>query len=273
MKSKEYKFKEFAAITLISLVITIIILIILSSIAIYLSLGNNGIFTRAKQAKEVTNKQEATEIINLKITTAQMNKYSEEQRMPTLKELSLSLGMDKEIQYVTEQSKKKASTEYNVTSEKPSSIYTKLKEYPYEFEINSMLQLASIDGIKIAQNTNNIIDYADSNNEVILSKKVEVTAKNSNWFNIYVEGPEIEAGTWLIFIDIEDKEDTSAHNTIILGTGCSSNSVTNVWAGTNHTNGYYKGEKTKLKANIFNDSTKTRNYTITFKALKLSNTY
>lgn len=39
-------------ITLISLVITIIILIILAGVAINLSLGQNGIFNRAKQAKE-----------------------------------------------------------------------------------------------------------------------------------------------------------------------------------------------------------------------------
>lgn len=44
--------KKQKAITLISLVITIVVLIILSSIVIYLSLGNNGIFIRAKQAIE-----------------------------------------------------------------------------------------------------------------------------------------------------------------------------------------------------------------------------
>ena len=39
------------AITLISLVITIIILIILAGVGINLSLGENGIFKRAKEAK------------------------------------------------------------------------------------------------------------------------------------------------------------------------------------------------------------------------------
>ena len=148
MKNKNTKTNN--AITLISLVITIIVLIILASVAIYLSLGDNGIFVRSKQAKEETNKQTATDIINLKITNCQMNKYAEEQRMPTLKELSLSLGTDNEIQYVTEQSRKQARTEYDISSENPSSIFTKLNKYPYEFEINSRLQLASIDGVKIA---------------------------------------------------------------------------------------------------------------------------
>ncbi len=76
--------KREKGITLISLVITIIVLIILASVAMYLSLGNNEIFIKTKQAKEETNKKEATEKINLKITTAQMNKYAEKQEMLTL---------------------------------------------------------------------------------------------------------------------------------------------------------------------------------------------
>lgn len=43
--------KNVKGITLIALVITIIILIILSSVVIYLSLGENGMLIRAKQAK------------------------------------------------------------------------------------------------------------------------------------------------------------------------------------------------------------------------------
>lgn len=146
--------KKEKAITLISLVITIIVLIILASVAIYLGVSNNGIFNRANEAKELTNKQTATDIINLKITTAQMSKYAEKQEMPTLKELSEILRDDSEIQYVTETSKV-ANTEYDVPSDNPSSIYTKLNKYPYEFEINEALQLASIDGVKLATTQDN----------------------------------------------------------------------------------------------------------------------
>lgn len=135
-------------ITLIALIITIIVLIILASVVINLSLLNNGIFDRAKQARNLTNKQEATDRINLKILTAQANKYAENQEMPTLKELSEILKEDEEIQYITEASKV-ASVEYNVTSENPTSIYVKLKEYSYEFEINSQLKLIKIDGKEV----------------------------------------------------------------------------------------------------------------------------
>ena len=171
LESKKYRFEKLGGITLISLVITIVVLIILVGVAIYLSLSNNGIINRVNEAKEATNKQTATEKMNLKITTAQMNKYAEKQEMPTLKELSELLKEDNEIQYVTETSKV-ATTEYDVPSESPTSIYTKLKEYPYEFEINASLQLASINGIKIAENEeSNLFDYS-TNEERIVGKWV-----------------------------------------------------------------------------------------------------
>ena len=50
--SEEYKYIEIKGITLISLIITIILLIILAGVGINLSLGENGIFNRAKYAKE-----------------------------------------------------------------------------------------------------------------------------------------------------------------------------------------------------------------------------
>ena len=142
--------KNKKGITLISLVVTIIVLIILAGIGINLALGENGLFNKSEYAKEETNKQTATEKINLKITTAQMETYTQEQRMPTLKELSLALDKDNEIAYVTEVSQI-ASTLYEV-GDNPTSIFTKLKNYDYEFEINSQLQLASINGIAVATN-------------------------------------------------------------------------------------------------------------------------
>lgn len=139
-------------ITLISLVLTIIVLLILASITIMTLTQENGIFIKSNEAKEEQNRQTATEKVNLKITASQIDVYGKEQRMPTLKELSLSFEKDGEIEYVTETSKL-ASVEYNVPSDNPNTIYTKLKEYPYEFEIDSNLKLASIDGVKIANNS------------------------------------------------------------------------------------------------------------------------
>lgn len=44
---------------------------------------------------------------------------------------------------------KKASLK-KINVREGNSIYTKLKDYPYEFEINSNLQLASINGVKVS---------------------------------------------------------------------------------------------------------------------------
>ena len=49
---KRFDKKENLGITLIALVITIVILIILAGVAISLALGNNGLFNKAKEAKE-----------------------------------------------------------------------------------------------------------------------------------------------------------------------------------------------------------------------------
>lgn len=98
---KNNYYKSSKGISLVSLVVTIIVLIILSSIAIYLSLGNNGLFKRANQSAEETNKQMATEKINFKITATQIKSYEEKQEMATLQELADVLCEDDEIQYVT----------------------------------------------------------------------------------------------------------------------------------------------------------------------------
>lgn len=55
-------------ITLITLVITIIILIILAGVVINISLGENGILSRAKQAREMTKKVQIQEEIQLAVT-------------------------------------------------------------------------------------------------------------------------------------------------------------------------------------------------------------
>lgn len=63
------KLKDMKAITLIALVITIVVLIILAGVLINISLGNNGLFNKAKTAKEMyTNAQNYEEIEIAKMT-------------------------------------------------------------------------------------------------------------------------------------------------------------------------------------------------------------
>ena len=148
-------------ITLIVLVITIIILLLIAGISI-LSLTGNGIFKKSTLAVDENNKKSATEIINFKITECQIQSWTKKQEMPSLQELANNLYKDEDIEYVELLSQKQGDLPLvDIGTVGADSIFTKLKEYPYEFEINGSLQLASIDGVKIANNENN-----DENSEL-----------------------------------------------------------------------------------------------------------
>ena len=156
----DLKYRE--GITLISLVVTIVVLIILASVSLNILLGNNGLLNKAQTASDETKKSQATETMNLKITNIQISSYAETQQLPNLQYLADKLCEDNDMEYVLTASKEHASLDkIDVTN--ISSIFTKLKEYPYEFEINSSLQLASIDGISVATSTD---DQSTSNSNI-----------------------------------------------------------------------------------------------------------
>lgn len=142
-------------ITLVSLVVTIILLLILAGVSIGLISGSNGILGRASEALESNDQATATEKIEMKITYFNVISYGENTRKANLQELAEGMFQDKEIEYVKIKENKVASLDkIDVTGEK--SIFVKLKEYPYEFEISSDLQLASIDHEEIKNNNNSI---------------------------------------------------------------------------------------------------------------------
>lgn len=152
--------KSNKGITLIALVITIIILLILVGVTILTLNGENGILGKSQTAKEETNKQTATEIIQLKITNIQIETYGEKQQMPSLQELADGLCEDEndEIEYVFTKSQKEQASLEKIKIGDATSIFTKLREYPYEFEIDRQLKLASINGIKVADSNTNQIE-------------------------------------------------------------------------------------------------------------------
>lgn len=75
MKTMHMKKLREKGITLIALVITIVVLIILAAVAINLSLGNNGIFNRAKTAKEQYQNSEEQEKDGITKATNEINSY------------------------------------------------------------------------------------------------------------------------------------------------------------------------------------------------------
>ena len=60
---KEKQLRNQRGITLIALVVTIIVLIVLAGIAISMTVGENGIFTKAREAKRLQITAEAKEKI------------------------------------------------------------------------------------------------------------------------------------------------------------------------------------------------------------------
>ncbi len=160
-------------LTLITLAISIIILLILAGITISLLTGENGILNQATKAQEETNIQTATEIMNLKITNIQIATYTKKQQMPTLQEFADNLCDDNEIEYVITKDKETASRLPLIDTTGHSSIFTKLNDYPYEFEIDSKLKLASVDG-NIVDNETNVDNTNNGNNEELMEKLKEM---------------------------------------------------------------------------------------------------
>ena len=74
---KKELLKNDKGITLIALVITIIILLILAGVAIATLTGENGLFARAKQAKQTQTESEMKEKLNLSIQELQVEKLTE----------------------------------------------------------------------------------------------------------------------------------------------------------------------------------------------------
>ena len=181
--------KKQKGITLIALIVTIIILLILAGVTIGILMGENGILNKADNASEETDKQTATEKINLKITNIQIATYTEKQQMPNLQDLADGLCNDEEneIEYVITKDEPIASQLPFVDTNGYDSIFTKLTEYPYEFEIDSNLRLASIDGVKIAD-TNADKNYEQIINEIgDLKKRLETVETENTNLKIKVE--------------------------------------------------------------------------------------
>ena len=70
MERKQLKNQK--GITLVALVVTIIVLIILAGITISMTIGNNGIFTKAKETKRLQITGETKEKIGTEILAAQV---------------------------------------------------------------------------------------------------------------------------------------------------------------------------------------------------------
>ena len=189
------------AITLIALVITIVVMLILAVVAINLTLGENGIFKRAKMAKEEQAKQAAIELLKVKMTECQLESIAEKGEYPTLAYLAAYLQNEKdkngEIEYVEAVSKKVALLDETPYADW-EKIYTKLSKYSFEFEIDSSFKV-SVNGTEVSMPSgymkiptetlgitengeHDVTNYAKVNVNVVSNGSTESTVINS--FNI-----------------------------------------------------------------------------------------
>lgn len=109
--------------------------------------------------------------------------------MPTLQELADNLYEDDDMKYMLTESRKTAKLDKIDVKDK-KSIFTKLKEYPYEFEINSSLQLASINGIKVAElpdnNDDTIVSMTKSELQELIKNEVSTQLGNNSSEATYI---------------------------------------------------------------------------------------
>ena len=144
------KIRKAKGVTLVALIVTIIVLLIIAGITIA-SLTGNGILSKTQEATSEYDKQIAIEQMNFKITNMQIASYSKTKEIPSLQDIADKLCEDNEIEYVLSESKTIGSLD-KINVGEANSIFTKLKKYEYEFEIDRSLRLASINGVKVAEN-------------------------------------------------------------------------------------------------------------------------
>lgn len=149
-KITKEKQKEFSnkGITLIALIITIIVLLILVGISIHTLTGDNGLLNKTTQAKEKYEYSSAYEILNLKITEAEI----EYKKRCTLEELEQFLSNENELDIIVTQYNKvakKGSELGDYPTGKLINIVVMVEQYPkYYFLIgeNATIEKISNDG-------------------------------------------------------------------------------------------------------------------------------
>ena len=172
-RTKEIKIKKSTSgITLIALVVTIIVLIILAGVSINLVLGDNGIITKAKVAKEKQEISEIKEKIQMKIADKEIEKIQKGESI-TQSEIEEILGNYGEVVKNGEEIESLITTEeqYEIPY---SDIYTKVDIK--EPEVNEPPERATV--------SHYLIDPSGTTDDTIFCN--EVTAStwwHRNWGN------------------------------------------------------------------------------------------
>ena len=167
--------KNQKGITLVALVITIVVLIILAGVAINMTLGENGIFNRAKYAKiqyELAQEKEKLEIEILNIQTETMET---EGRVATLNDLQEKIDTTK---YTSELHYEALDSEENINSVPTYAIVNKVNTN-YYFTVDSKLVITDVRlGELVEEQTYTVTFNANGGICDIENKKI---SQNSNY--------------------------------------------------------------------------------------------
>ena len=177
--------------------ITILILVILAGVTI-VTLKNTNLFNNALKAKEKSDYEAAKEAIELKLsainTEYEINGNGKSKLQYTAERLDPD--KDSDIDYVRAEYEEEASIQGIKQGQKITKIYTKLKEYKYEFEINDNIQIASIDGKAVNENSK----HNETTKKIIANPK-EYIGKEVKWKTKVAETKDI---TWEILYADDD---------------------------------------------------------------------
>mgnify|MGYP004588358563 FL=1 len=156
---KVQKLKNQNGITLVALVITTIILLVLAGITVVALSGENGLFSKTKQAREKYSISEAKEKLTTKLMQLQTEVTDEEQRSATIEDINKlvdenSKYYDKEIEGVKDRNENKL-----------------VKISGYYFEVDGQL---------------NIVGNIDASELVVTETTYKVNSTNENIMNVTV---------------------------------------------------------------------------------------
>ena len=178
------KTKEIRGITIISLVITVIILLILSGVSISTISGENGILTKARLAKQMSEASSEREAIELLVATYHINSIFEEKNEFIGKTLySKNFVNSDKWDYIFTISDKKIYGDdwYNILPDTELNGYGKTKNnWLVNYETGEIIELK--DGEYTELSVNDTVAITDGLIFNIDSKDISVTDK-STWGN------------------------------------------------------------------------------------------
>ena len=170
-------------ITLIALVITIVILIILAGVAINLSFGENGLFNRAKYAKQEYEIAQEKEKLDTKIAEVQIEKEGK----ATINDVVEALKNETGVTYYIAGNKIAAVTTIGVISDKPKELYVVCND-KYQFKVEENLNTKFISIVDV-EKIGEVVPPATEDTKVGTNVKTP-----SNWKTETPDYVEVESG-------------------------------------------------------------------------------